>query len=452
MKRRDFFGSTVAAGLTGAASLHANPTASMTNYKRHGFKVLPEKLAGLTYEELLEDYKDRLFNQYLPFWEKGGYDKKRGGFVTELRDDGSVQTDEKYIWYQGRGIWVYSYVYNNLKKDPKYLECARNSRDFMVKHMYLGDGFWRQMVNGDGSEKARSDQGSSLDIYGPMFAAAGLIEYYKAAGKEEDLEIAKASIHKSLQRYNKPDYRGVRVAGEPEKAYRSQGHSFMMIWTLTQLLAFHDDSELDAVLTEHVDHVMNDFWNNDYGISNEVLNYDYSRIPSQAAHFSPGHSIETLWMVMHETLIHGHGTRFYICKNRIRRILEMGWDYVFEGLGDTRYNIFGSEDHCQGGVFDIKTMWAHTEILIATMLTLEYTGDVWAIEWYERARKFTHRAMTTDHGVWRQAVDRYGKDKKRAGISIYRKGNFHQPRYLVYNIMSLERMIKNKGKLTAFPL
>jgi hypothetical protein len=57
----------------------------------------------------------------------------------------------------------------------------------------------------------------------------------------------------------------------------------------------------------------------------------------------------------------------------------------------------------------------------------------------------------TGHGVWRQAVDRSGKDVKRVGVSSKRKGNFHQPRCLMMNILSLDRMIANAGKLTRFP-
>lgn len=452
MKRRDFFGTSVAAGLTSAGSLHAEPSATISDYKTIGLKVLPEKIARMKYDELRDDYHDRLFNQYLPFWEKGGYDNARGGFVTELRDDGSIQTDEKYIWYQGRGIWVYSYLYNFFGKNSKYLDIAKKSRDFMVKYMYKGDGMWQQMVYGDGRVKEGSDQGTANDIYGPMFAAAGLIEYYTAAGNEEDLELAKASIWKSVRRYEDPGYLGVTYPGITKTGLRTQGHSFMMVWTLTRLLSFYDDPKLEVVLSEHVDHIMNHYWNPDYGISNETLFHDYSRIPEAAAHFSPGHAIETLWMVMHESLRNGNGTLFYICKNRVRRLIEMAWDYIFEGLGDTGYNVFASEKEPQGPVLDEKTMWAHCEILISTMLTLEYTGDVWAIEWYERARDFTLRTMQTPCGVWRQAVDRYGKDKQREGISIYRKCNFHQPRCLMYNLQNLERIIKNKGKLTPFPL
>jgi len=452
MKRRNFFGTALAASMSAGALANAKPLTPQTNYKMGAYSTIPDKIAGMLLEELRDDYYDRMFNQYLPFWDKGGYDSVNGGFMCELRDDGSVQMDQKDIWYQGRGIWVYSFIYNHFGKEPRMLEIAKKSRDFMVKHMHKGDGTWIKTVNRNGKPVEGIGQGSSKDIYGAMFAAAGLIQYYRATDKEEDLELAKKSILKSVERYEKPDYDGVSLAGSNKLGLRSQGHSFMLVWTLPQLLDVHDDPTLDAVAREHLDMILTKYWNDDYGISNERLYHDYSRIPELAATMAPGHSVETHWMAMTEAIREKNGTTFNVLKNRIRRIIEMSWDYVFEGMGGNEYNVFATPDRSEGPVFDVKSMWVHTEILIATIMSLEYTGEVWAQEWYERARAFTLRTMTTDHGVWRQAVDRYGKDKKRAGISIYRRGNFHQPRYMLMNILALDRMIKNKGKLTPFPM
>ena len=172
MKRRNFIGTGIAAGLSGAASLHAKTTAPMTNYKFGAFEVLPFKIAGMALEDLRDDYHNRLFNQYLPFWEKGGYDKEHGGFMCELNDDGTVHSDEKYIWYQGRGLWVYSFLYNNFGKDPHYLKIARESRDFLVKYMFAGDGAWYESVNRYGKVIKSTGQGTGKDIYGAMFSAA----------------------------------------------------------------------------------------------------------------------------------------------------------------------------------------------------------------------------------------------------------------------------------------
>ncbi len=53
-------------------------------------------------------------------------------------------------------------------------------------------------------------------------------------------------------------------------------------------------------------------------------------------------------------------------------------------------------------------------------------------------------------GVWAQAAGRQGDLVDRASYHTMRKGNFHQPRYMMLNILRLERMIANGGRLTPF--
>ena len=410
--------------------------------------IIPDRIAGMTLQELKNDYRDRIFNQYLPFWEKGGYDDELGGFMCELSDDGKVVNDEKYIWYQARGIWVYSFLYNNFGGNKKFYEIARRSRDFLVKYMYMGDGNWRESVNRRGIPVPSSvSQGTSKDIYGSLFSAAGLIELYRASGNREDLEIAITSIWSSVKAYESPDYEGIKVPGIDKKGLRTLGHSFMIVWNLTNLLGFHNDQKLEELQNEHVNHILKDFWNPEYGINNENLFHDYSRLPGFESVMYTGHYLETLWILLYEALRKHDKQLFGTVKNRIRRVIEMGWDYVFDGLGTENYYVFSSGGKCQGPDFDLKVMWAHTELLVATMTIMEYTGEIWAKEWYERGREYCLKTMAnTGNGVWRQAVDRFGKDKQRSGISIYRKDNFHQIRYQMMNLLSIERMIKNNNK------
>jgi len=95
-------------------------------------------------------------------------------------------------------------------------------------------------------------------------------------------------------------------------------------------------------------------------------------------------------------------------------------------------------------------MWSHTEILLALMHIIEYTGEQWAVDWYARVRAYSLKAYSTPYGVWRQAVDRFGNEVQREGIPASRKDNFHPARYMMMNILSLDRMIKNEGKLSSF--
>jgi N-acylglucosamine 2-epimerase len=85
---------------------------------------------------------------------------------------------------------------------------------------------------------------------------------------------------------------------------------------------------------------------------------------------------------------------------------------------------------------------------------LEYTGEAWAKEWCERTREFTLQTMTTESdGVWRQAVDRTENNhvRREVGTSENRRDNYHPARYLMLNLLSLNRMLANQGRRTPFP-
>ena len=358
-----------------------------------------------------------------------------------LYDDGSVENDRKDIWYQGRAIWVYSFLYNYIDPNPRWLEIARKSRDFMVAHMHVGDGTWLNTVDRLGNPTDSIAIDRSNNIYGALFAAAGLVQYAKAANSEGDLELAKRSIRKAVERYEDPEHRGISAPGIGIAGLRAQGCSFMMVWVVPQLLELDRDPWFATLVSEHLDLLANKYWNSDYGISNEILLHDYSRLPSLAGWMVPGHSIEAQWMAMEEALGQGDSSLAGLFRERMRRLIEMSWDYVFDGTCDTEYHVFASEGHPAGPALGIKTMWAQAEVSIGCMMAWESAGEVWAQEWFERSWRFLQRTMTTDHGVWRQAVDRRGVDKQRPGISVYRKGNFHQPRCLMLLILMLQRIL-----------
>ena len=398
-----------------------------------------------SFDRLLEDCCSQLFDEYLPYWEKGGIDEANGGFMCYLYEDGSVENDRKDIWYQGRGIWVYSYIYNEIDKDPKWLAIARKARNFMVEHMHRGDGTWLDTVDRVGKPVSSIAIDRTNNIYGALFAAVGLIQYARATGSEEDIELARLSIRKSVERYEDPGYLGVPVQGVKAGGLRAQGHSFMLVWVVPQLLELVSDPWLEALVEEHLDMVENKFWHPDYGISNEYLYHDYSRIPSHAGFMVPGHSIETQWMCMNEALRQGEEGKRDVFMNRMRRLIEMSWDYVYYGTCDTAYQAVAINDTPAGPFRDVKTMWAQSEVALGCLFAYEQTGEAWAREWFDRSWNYLQRTMPTDHGVWRQAVDREGKDKQRAGISNYRRGNFHQPRCLIYIIKSLERLKMNEA-------
>lgn len=412
--------------------------------KQQILDALPDLVCGMTVSDLIADYRRRLFDEYLPFWDKGGLDKERGGVFVELNDDGSVQADEKFVWYQARNLWIYARLYNELGGSPAHLAVARKTGEFMLEHMYEGDGSWRPLVTGDGQPcSAGRTQGVLHDVYESMFPAAGFVELFRASGDEQDLEIARACIRRARQRYEDPGYAGIVLANRPGVGLRAQGHSFMFVWPISQLLRLIDDNDLEVLLAEHVEHIVDDFWNAEYGFANEYLDHDYGRISQEAARFFPGHSLEAMWMVMEEAQRKRDDALYSLCKERFQRMLELAWDDEYEGIACTNYDLFPEDGRLPGPDFSIKTMWAQVEAMQGCMIVFEHTREEWALRWYERIRSFVMRTLPTATGVWRQAVDRRGMDKVRAECStVYRRGNFHQPRYMMHTVQALERMLQ----------
>ena len=165
----------------------------------------------------------------------------------------------------------------------------RQGRNFLVKHMYAGGGKWCEKVRSDGTLL----QGLGENVYGWLFAAVGLAEYYRAAKRAEDLDLAKTSLVAALRTYDDPGYTDTHTTQytgldlDP-RGLRSQGHSMVTIAMLTGLLAHHADPALEDLQRRHVALVLDKFWNPRYRIVNEYLRHDFSRAPGAEAHMLTG--------------------------------------------------------------------------------------------------------------------------------------------------------------------
>ena len=52
----------------------------------------------------------------LPFWLEHSQDKTYGGYFSCLDRDGSVYDTDKFIWLQGREVWLFSMLCNKVEK------------------------------------------------------------------------------------------------------------------------------------------------------------------------------------------------------------------------------------------------------------------------------------------------------------------------------------------------
>ena len=104
----------------------------------------------MDFQKLAGEYKSELLDSVLPFWLEHSQDKQYGGYFTCLERDGSVYDTDKFIWLQGREVWLFSMLYNKVAKRPEWLECALQGAEFLKKYGHDGNYNWYFSLTRDG--------------------------------------------------------------------------------------------------------------------------------------------------------------------------------------------------------------------------------------------------------------------------------------------------------------
>ena len=389
-------------------------------------------------EQLRDHYRKYLFDEYLPFWKRHGVDHERGGFFCTLDHDGTRVADSKNMWYQGRGLWTYSYLARNFEHDES-LQIARRTKDFLLAHGRDADGWWVSELDADGGVAAPATSRG----YESLFVAEGLTAYAAAAADAEALDIAIESLIRVFDLLRDPArdvnegyvprcYPGMRVLG---------GH-MVLILTLTQMLEQRSgDAKLQALAQEVVDGITVNFWNDKYQLMNEALACDLTRPDDVNEDFCYlGHAIETMWMTMVEGLRRGDRALFDLCAGRFRRHVEVAWDDVHGGL----FRALQVTTH----TYELdKVLWLQEEGLIGCLLLMEHTDDEWAWSWFARIFDWieTHCCLRPHgHPLYQTAGDRTMTYQPH----VTRKENYHHPRGVMRCLLALERMIERDGAVS----
>ncbi len=354
-------------------------------------------------------------------------DHELGGFMCAVDRDGTQINSGKRGWYEGRGIWTYSFLYNNVARERKYLDVASKSVNFVLKYKPEGDRIWPENYARDGANDGKPDE----RLYGDLFIALGLQEYAKAVKDERYWNIAKETILKDVRIFDRPDYAG--------KGERVQGVWMCLINTIGAALEFKPDAELKKIQDRAIDAVFTRHFVPDFRLNCETLNHDFS-MPAESANTAMfGHSIETFWMIMFEAVRRGDKRMFDTAAERFRRHVEVAWDDVYGGLYEESPNVD------ENTVTLRKVLWLQGEALVGSLFIYEHTGAPWAKEMYERLWTYVTDKFPLKkygHPLWLEWGDRKATYTEHTA----RCEHFHHPRHLMLNLLALDRMIKRGGK------
>jgi len=427
--RRDFIKQNSLAGL-GLISMGSIAGCAVSKTGTAGIGAKAQKITqvgNFTLEQLREKYKESLYGRFIPNMEKLVIDHQYGGFMCNVNiATHTLLNGNKRAWYEGRGIWAYSFLYNNFGKDPKFLEVARKSKDFIMKHQPKDNSFWIGSFTREGAPV-----GGPGDIYGSLFVAEGLAEFSKATGDKQYLEQAKKITLSALARYDSPDYTHGNLKGP-----RINGHWMIFLRSATQFLELQADADIQMLADRCLDAIMKHHLNPDFGLINENLNHDLSRTPEQAQFSYTGHGIETLWMVMAEAIRRKDAALFKTAGDAFKHHVTVAKDNVYGGY-------FRSLDHIDNNTWTVdKVRWLQEEVMIGSLMLLEHTGDQWALNTFAETDAYHREKFTRPEYAF--VID--SGDRKVDKHSQTRAENYHHPRQLMLTLLAIDRIIGRGGK------
>ena len=382
-----------------------------------------------------ESYKNDLTQNIMPFWMEHGWDKVNGGVYTCVDRDGSLIDSTKSVWFQGRFAFICSYAYNNVEKNPMWLEAAKSTLDFIEKHCFDENGRMYFSVTAEGKPLRMRRY-----VFSETFAAIAMSEYALATGDQKCAERA-LQIFKDTQRFLTTP--GI-LAPKFEESVQLQSHSIIMILinVASCIRKVINDPKLTEQIDESIAKLKKYFIHPEFKCLLETvgMNGEFEDT-CMGRTINPGHCIETSWFIMEEAKLRGWDKEITDMALQIFDwSWDWGWDKQYGGIINFRdCRNLPSQDYSQ----DMKFWWPQTETIIASLYAYLATGDDEYIYKHQRISEWTYAHFPdAEFGEWYGYLHRDGTVAQPAKGNLF-KGPFHIPRMMI-KAYSLCQEILNK--------
>jgi N-acylglucosamine 2-epimerase len=377
-------------------------------------------------------YKTELLDSILPFWMKHSVDQQNGGFFTCLDQFGQVYDTDKFIWLQGRQVWCFAYMYNNIEKKQEWLDIAKHGADFLIKHGRDEEGNWYFSLTAEGKPLVQP-----YNIFSDCFATMAFAALDKASPSNEYKKIALTTFNNIIARrqntkgkYNK-NFPGTRSL---------KNFSLPMILCNLSLELEHiiGKEKVNELVPDIIHEVMEVFYQPKLGLVLENVNIDGSFADCfEGRLMNPGHTIEAMWFIMDLGIRLNDRSLIDKAVTIMLNTLEYGWDKEYGGI----FYFLDIQGHPpQQLEWDQKLWWVHVEALVALAKGFQHTGDMRCKEWFEKVHAYTwSHFKDQQYGEW------FGYLNRRGEVLLPLKGGkwkgcFHIPRSLYQVWKTLETL------------
>lgn len=388
----------------------------------------------MDFKQLARQYKAELFGNVLPFWLYKSQDSEFGGYFSCLNRDGSVYDTDKFIWLQGREVWLFAMLYNNVEKNREWLDCAVQGAEFLKRYGHDGNYDFYFSVTRDGRPIVQP-----YNIFSNTFACMAFAQLAQATGSSGYAEIAKKIFNRILTRKSDPK-------GRWEKSFPGtrplKGFSLPMIicnMALEIEAIIDDKSLLDSTIEECLKEVLEVFYQNELGCMLENVSALDNRPVDcfEGRLINPGHDLEALWFLMDLGIRMKDRKLIEQSVEISLKVIDRGWDRVYGGI----FYFLDSKGYPQQQLeWDQKLWWVHLESAIAMLKGYQLTGRRECLEWFERLHDYLWTNFRDpEYPEW------YGYLNRRGEVLLPLKGGkwkgcFHVPRGLYQIWRMLEAM------------
>lgn len=387
-------------------------------------------MTKVDFKQISSRYKRELLENCLPFWLEHSQDKEYGGYFSCLNRDGSVYDTDKFIWLQGREVWMFAMLYNNVEKNQQWLDCAIQGAEFLKK--YGHDENWDFYFSLD---RKGNPLVQPYNIFSNTFACMAFAQLAKATGNDEYALIARRIFGRILERRSNPK-------GQWCKAYpgtRPMKDFALPMIICNMALEIEDILEDKSVLEQTIDTCLHEvfdvFYQPELGCMLEnVSSVDGSPVDCfEGREINPGHDLEALWFMMNLGVRRGDKALIEKCVEIALSVIERGWDKEFGGI----YYFLDAKGVPQQKLeWDQKLWWVHIESAIAMLKGYQLTGNEKCLEWFSKLD-----AYLWDNFKDKEYPEWFGYLNRRGEVLLPLKGGkwkgcFHVPRGL-YQVWQL---------------
>lgn len=390
------------------------------------------------FKALAEQYKSELLDKVVPFWLDKSQDHEFGGYFTCLDRDGSVYDTDKFIWLQGREVWMFAKLYNEVEHKQEWLDCAVQGAEFLKKYGHDGQLNWYFALDREGQPLVEP-----YNIFSYTFAVIAFGQLAIATGNKEYEEIARKTFDIVLSRVDNPKARWNKAV-PGSRSLKTFDLPMILCNVALEIEPLLEPKFLHQTIDTCLHEVLDVFYRPELGLVVEALGKDGELVDSfDGRKLNPGHAIESTWFIMD---LGKRLNRPDLIEKAVEISLaevEYGWDeqyggifYFMDRLGKPRHEL----------EFDQKLWWVHIETLISMLKGYQLTGNPKCLEWFERVHDYTWKHFADpDYPEW------YGYLNRRGEVLLPLKGGkwkgcFHVPRGLFNCWKMLEELSNREQK------